>query len=641
MQSGKGITCLSVFDGISCGQIALNRAGIKYDNYFASEIDKPAIKVTMANYPNTIQIGDVTQVKGADLPKIDMLIGGSPCFVAGTKVITKNAIKNIEDVLVGDYVLTHTNTFQKVLKIGAKHSDTIELKAQGMKPTKTTHEHPYYVRSMHREWDNDNRTSYRKFSDPYWKSAGELVKGDFIGMPRLNTNENIYNLTHEECWVIGRYIADGHTRKDYRTTENRPNDRHWQLILSIGTHKLDTLKNNVKELNYSAYPHTKSVTRVVFSNKRLVEIVESECGCGAENKHISMNLLNLPVDLLKSLLDGYLCGDGSNQNGIYSANSVSENLIMTINLAILKVYGVNSSYDYTKRPDTYIIEGRTVNQKDTYTTSFRLDMKVQSHAKLIDDIMWLPIKSAVETDSNYVYNLEVEHDNSYTANNIIVHNCQGFSFAGKQLNFNDPRSKLFFEYVRLLRECNPKYFLLENVKMKKEFQDVITEHLGVSPVKINSSLVSAQNRERLYWTNIPINTTPEDKGLTLKDVISDVTHHKITIKHPETIRRTKNYAQYDQTLKGHGSQDQRFFYFNGKSGCITTSRSSIPKVEYGDEIILLLPEEVEKLQTVPTGYTSIVKTQDRYAMLGNGWTVDVIAHIFKGLKEAEQANQPY
>jgi site-specific DNA-cytosine methylase len=212
--------------------------------------------------------------------------------------------------------------------------------------------------------------------------------------------------------------------------------------------------------------------------------------------------------------------------------------------------------------------------------------------------------------------------------------CQGFSFAGKQLNFDDPRSKLFFEYVRLLRECNPKYFLLENVKMKKEFQDVITEHLGASPVKINSSLVSAQNRERLYWTNILINTTPEDKGLTLKDIISDVAHHKITIKHQETVRRTKNYAQYDQTLKGHGSQDQRFFYFNGKSGCITKSRSSIPKVEYGDEIILLLPEEVEKLQTVPTGYTSIVKTQDRYAMLGNGWTVDVIAHILRGIKES-------
>ena len=78
-----------------------------------------------------------------------------------------------------------------------------------------------------------------------------------------------------------------------------------------------------------------------------------------------------------------------------------------------------------------------------------------------------------------------------------------FSFAGKQLNFDDPRSALFFEFVRLLKECKPDYFLLENVMMKQEYQDIITEHLGVEPVMINSALVSAQNRKRLYWTNIP------------------------------------------------------------------------------------------------------------------------------------------
>jgi len=97
--------------------------------------------------------------------------------------------------------------------------------------------------------------------------------------------------------------------------------------------------------------------------------------------------------------------------------------------------------------------------------------------------------------------------------------CQGFSFAGKQLAFDDPRSKLFFEYVRLLKECNPRYFLLENVKMKKEFQDVISEYLGVQPIEINSALVSAQNRKRLYWTNIPNITQPEDKGILLRDII--------------------------------------------------------------------------------------------------------------------------
>ncbi len=99
--------------------------------------------------------------------------------------------------------------------------------------------------------------------------------------------------------------------------------------------------------------------------------------------------------------------------------------------------------------------------------------------------------------------------------------CQGFSFAGKQLNFDDPRSILFFEFVRLLKETKPKYFLLENVRMKQEYQDVISEHLGVKPIMINSALLSAQNRMRLYWTNIPGLEQPEDKGVLLKDILED------------------------------------------------------------------------------------------------------------------------
>jgi len=97
--------------------------------------------------------------------------------------------------------------------------------------------------------------------------------------------------------------------------------------------------------------------------------------------------------------------------------------------------------------------------------------------------------------------------------------CQGFSFAGKQLAFDDPRSMLFFEFVRLLKECKPKYFLLENVRMKKEYLDVISEQVGVQPIFINSSLVSAQSRQRYYWTNIPGIEQPEERGIVLRDIL--------------------------------------------------------------------------------------------------------------------------
>ena len=130
--------------------------------------------------------------------------------------------------------------------------------------------------------------------------------------------------------------------------------------------------------------------------------------------------------------------------------------------------------------------------------------------------------------------------------------CQGFSFAGKQLAFDDPRSALFFEFVRILKEVKPKYFLLENVRMKKEFQAVISEQVsniypectngglfGIEPILINSALVSAQNRNRLYWTNIPGIEQPDDLGIVLRDVLEVDTHEKPTKNTERNLKHTK------------------------------------------------------------------------------------------------------
>src|SRR4030042_1160243 len=109
---------LSLFDGMSCGQIALERAGIKIDTYYASEVDKYAIQITQKNYPDTIQLGDVTKWEEWNLSQVDVIIGGSPCFVAGTQILTSKGYKTIENVKVGDFVLTHTGSWRKVLKTG-------------------------------------------------------------------------------------------------------------------------------------------------------------------------------------------------------------------------------------------------------------------------------------------------------------------------------------------------------------------------------------------------------------------------------------------------------------------------------------------------------------------------------------------
>jgi len=280
--------------------------------------------------------------------------------------------------------------------------------------------------------------------------------------------------------------------------------------------------------------------------------------------------------------------------------------------------------------------------------------------------------------------------------------CQGFSVAGKQLDFNDPRSKLFFEFVRLKDKLKPKYFLMENVPMKQDSQDIITKYLGVKPITINSSLFSAQNRKRLYWTNIPFDTMPTaDKGIVLQDILEDgianeaMTNklgksHCITARYNGAVwwnsiqRRQRTMVQVGEAdnIKGFDSI-KRIYSPNGKAPTLTTMQGGHrePKVAIGrivnrrldkngtrkdnqlelplstqleisdsdksnclttvnkDNVVVegmqwrkLTPLECERLQTVPDNYTNHVSNSQRYKMLGNGWTVDVIAHIMKGIK---------
>lgn len=223
--------------------------------------------------------------------------------------------------------------------------------------------------------------------------------------------------------------------------------------------------------------------------------------------------------------------------------------------------------------------------------------------------------------------------------------CQGFSMAGKKLNFNDPRSKLFFEFVRLLEELEPTYFLLENVKMNKESRDIITNLLGVEPIEINSSLVSAQNRIRYYWTNIPNVEQPKDKGIRLRDIIDlDAKRTWVDTDRIQSYRMTKNYLQYDLTGKGYNSQDQRAFYLSGKHGTVPSygAKSKVKFMQldgwnggtYPFHVGMLTAEEVEALQTLTKGYTNVQNLSEskRMSLVGNGWTVDVIAHILSYLE---------
>lgn len=199
--------------------------------------------------------------------------------------------------------------------------------------------------------------------------------------------------------------------------------------------------------------------------------------------------------------------------------------------------------------------------------------------------------------------------------------CQGFSTAGKQLNFDDPRSKLFFEFVRILKEAKPKYFLLENVWMKKEWQDVISSYLGVEPIEIDSNLITGANRRRLYWTNIPNVTVPTKTDASLSDVLES-----------GQVDREKAYCIDANYGKGANLRT----YFEKSRRQIVLDQINGTKQGIWNDLYyryrLLTPIECERLHGVPDNYTNHVSRTNRYHMLGNGWSVQVIKHIFKNLK---------
>jgi len=298
--------------------------------------------------------------------------------------------------------------------------------------------------------------------------------------------------------------------------------------------------------------------------------------------------------------------------------------------------------------------------------------------------------------------------------------CQSFSFAGKRKGMStkcdqeiltlehylqlknegfefEGQSYLFWEYMRLLKECNPKYFLLENVMMGQKWQRILSQTIGIDPLLLNSSLLSAQNRKRLYWTNIGTNTVnlfgieqpgikqPKDKGILLKDVLESEVDEKyflsdkniinianwnaqqkplqgidgndrkvpcltargnedlhsgmklVKIKHPTAIteRRTEESKKIrSQTKKDSRRGKELTLRKDDKMNCLTATFSDKEHIllQPNAKIRRLTPIECERLQTVPDNYTDHVSDSQRYRMLGNGWTVSIIEYIFKHIK---------
>ena len=215
--------------------------------------------------------------------------------------------------------------------------------------------------------------------------------------------------------------------------------------------------------------------------------------------------------------------------------------------------------------------------------------------------------------------------------------CQNFSVARACMyeidGLKGDKSKLFYEYLRILKEVNPDYFLLENVKMKKESYEELNSYLGVKGIPINSELVSFQKRPRVYWSNIPNITIPEDKHINFQDY-KDTDHdycNQFKVKRTPSREKMWNNGQgRNSTLKSCANVTN-----SNKVYCLTRKQDRCPNsglIEFDDFCRYLTRREIELAQTLPIGYTDGLSYNQMQDVCGDGWTVDVIAHIFSFLK---------
>lgn len=386
---------------------------------------------------------DIRRVYAGDIPKADCWCFGFPCFAKGTYILTEKGYIPIEDVSVGDKVLTHKGRWRKVTATMRRDGARLwDVNGFGILPTRTTAEHPYYVTKP------DQPMEFKKVEqlDDSWYSTMVLPDAESDGYSK------------EMWWIIGRYLADGWRveRKD------RPSGG--RIVFAISDDKRAEFEQRLREAKlHGTYTKERTCGKYHVCNNQLYEYLE-KFGKYAHGKRIPREALCLPREKAKYFFDGYMSGDGRNDRE--EATSTSAALILGMCIIAQRLGKSVPAVYYTRRDEKCVIQGRECRQRDTYT--FRISSKsVKGHyrARYVCRELYQPTES---DDFGTVYNISVEEDNSYVANGAIVHNCQDISVAGKQAGFQGNRSSLFFRVMYLVgqlkEEDKPTYLFIENVK---------------------------------------------------------------------------------------------------------------------------------------------------------------------------------
>ena len=453
------LTGISLFSGMGGDSYGMKKAGVKVIAY--SEFQPVFRNTHDLNFSNCEIIGDsvnsdITKVKDSEFAKytnkVDMLFAGFPCFVTGTKVLTNNGYKNIEDVNLDDLLLTHTGKFNKILNLQRKicdNNDLYELIINENNIIKCTEEHPFYVRNKRKVWNNENNKYDTVFSDCIWKSANKLTENDYLGMV-INNNEIINNFN------ITDLINNNFDKNENFEYIDLNNKNIWFKMGAYIANPIDYNDNDYNNINILfSYIFN-------FNNNNLY------------NMYIPEWIQDAPKTYINEFINGYISKNSCSYDLNNSSSkftklfSSSYNVSYSLQRLLLKLNIISNIYCLKK----YF--NNNTNFKYLYTIEYNKSNNYNKYGFIENNYFWFSNYSIkkVNSDNNsinnsdndiFVYNFEVNNDNSYIIENIIVHNCQGFSQAGKKMD-DDPRNTLFKDFVRATSIIKPKYIIGENVK---------------------------------------------------------------------------------------------------------------------------------------------------------------------------------
>ena len=466
--SAKALTYATVCSGIECCSVACR--GLPLRPVFFSEIEPFPCAVLKAHYPDVPNLGDMSKIQvssgglhitngkesiSLDKP-LDILAGGTPCFAAGTMVLTPNGYVPIETLKVGDEVVTHRGRLRKILRVGSKIAETAEARIVSRPPMRCTLDHKFWsATKTHHSHDNHLVIDDCGFLEVEKNISGYVAQQRTYDIP-MPDDFPVGGVTSVETVIelAGWYCGDGCIRS-YKDRKNQV------VVLCVNADKMAVLLERLGEKIHicQGNPDANGVFKAQICSTSLATWLERHFGKLAHCKTVPAWLIAAPQNVRDAFIRGYLATDGCTlPNGTVSFTTVSKSL----------AYGVadilrDACVFYNDVPSRCVIQGREVSQRPFYIV--RKNLRANRFHKH-GDWAFVRVKSLANRRTEKVYQIEVEEDHSYVSNGIVSKNCQDVSVAGKRAGMQEgsgTRSSLAFEFVRLARELSPRYVVWENV----------------------------------------------------------------------------------------------------------------------------------------------------------------------------------